>query len=213
MIEESSLCSTRAKKPSFESKWDEIFGICFCKARHWTTIPRHLEAQDLAVIAAEKVWLAFDEYDGIRPLRAFVNKIAFNAFVDTCRSHNTSMESKLDETRKASPNEPRQETLLNGKVVTSIVDSDEDVENRPAYSLESESSSIALGLEPLLSCLPARQRQVIEMSFGIGKNLCEWPDECIAEKLGVTRQTVISDKKKALLDMQTRVGRIGIWAA
>ena len=35
----------------------------------------------------------------------------------------------------------------------------------------------------------------------------------IAEKLGVTRQTVISDKKKALLDMQTRVGRIGIWAA
>lgn len=213
MIEESSLCSTRAKKPSFESKWDEIFGICFCKARHWTTIPRHLEAQDLAVIAAEKVWLVFEEYDGTRPLRAFVNKIAFNAFVDTCRSNDTSMVSKLDETRRVNPDEPRQSTLLTGKVVTSVVENDEDVEKRPAYSLESESSSIALGLEPLLSCLPARQRQVIEMSFGIGKNLCEWPDECIAEKLGVTRQTVISDKKKALLDMQTRVGRIGVWAA
>ena len=213
MIEESSLCSTRAKKPSFESKWDEIFGICFCKARHWTTIPRHLEAQDLAAIATEKVWLAFDEYDGIRPLRAFVNKIAFNAFVDTCRSHNTSMESKLDETLKASPNEPRQETLLNGKVVTSIVDSDEDVENRPAYSLESESSSIALGLEPLLSCLPIRQRQVIEMSFGLGENWWERTDDSIADELGITRQTVISDRKKALLDMQTRVGRTGVWAA
>ena len=212
MVNNSTL-SNRAQKPSFESMYGEIFGICLSKAQNWTTIPRYLEAQDLAAIATEKVWLAFDEYDGIRPLRPFVNKIASNAFVDTCRSHNTSMESKLDETRKASPNEPRQETLLNGKVVTSIVDSDEDAENRPAYSLESESSYIALGLEPLLSCLPARQRQVIEMSFGIGNNVCELPDECIAEKLGVTRQTVISDKKKAILDMQTRVGRIGVWAA
>lgn len=213
MVNYSTL-SNRAQKPSFESKWDEILGICLSKAKIWTTIPRHLEAQDLASIAATKVWLAFDEYDGERPLRAFVNKIAFNAFVDTCRSHNTSMESKLDETRKVSPDEPRQETFLDGKVVTSVVDNDEDVDDRPAYSVESESSSIiALGLEPLLSCLPARQRQVIEMSFGIGGNLCEWPDECIAEKLGITRQTVISDKKKALLDMQTRVGRIGVWAA
>lgn len=212
MVNNSTL-SNRAQKPSFESKYGEIFGICLSKARFWTNIPRHLEAQDLAAIATEKVWLAFNEYDGVRPLRAFVNKIAFNAFVDTCRGHDSSMESKLDETRKASPNEPRQETLLNGKVVTSIVDSDEDVENRPAYSLESESSSITLGLEPLLSCLTTIQRRVIEMSFGIGDNLCEWPDECIAEKLGVSRQTVISHRKKALLDMQTRVGRIGVWAA
>ena len=208
-----STLSNRAQKPSFESMYGEIFGICLSKARHWTTIPRHLEAQDLAAIAVEKVWFAFNEYDGIRPLSAFVNKIAFNAFVDTCRSHNTSMESKLDETRKASPNEPRQETLLNGKVVTSIINSDEDVENRPAYSLESESSYIALDLEPLLSCLPARQRQVIEMSFGIGKRWWEQTDGDIAEELGVTRQTVISDRKRALQNMQTRVGRIGVWAA
>lgn len=213
MIEESSLCSTRATKTSFESKWDEIFGICLCKARHWTTIPCHLEAQDLAVIAAEKVWLVFDKYDGARPLRAFVNTIAFNAFVDTCRSNGTSMVSKLDETRLGNPDEARQPTLLTGKVVTSVVENDEDVETRPAYSLESESSSIALALEPLLSCLPARQRKVIEMSFGLGENWWERTDDSIADELGITRQTVISDRKKALLDMQTRVGRIGVWAA
>lgn len=205
MVKYPTLCS-RGQKPSFESKWDEILGICLRKARIWTTIPRHLEAQDLASIAATKVWLAFDEYDGERPFRAFVNKIAFNAFVDTCRKNYTPWEFPLDETRTRD--------VLDGKFVTSIVDNDEDDDNRPAYSVENESSSIiALGLEPLLSGLPTRQRQVIELSFGIGNNLCEWPDECIAEKLGITRQTVISDKKKALLDMQTRVGRIGVWAA
>lgn len=204
MSNQSSL-SNHAEKPSFESKWEEILSICLGKARNWTTIPRHLEAKDLAAIAAEKVWLAFEEYDETRPLRAFVNTIAFNAFVDTCRG-NTSWESSLDEARP--------ESLPDVNVATSVVDNnDDDVETRPAYSVESESSSIALGLEPLLECLPIRQRQVIEMSFGLGDNLCEWPDESIAEKLGVTRQTVISDKKKALRDMQTRVGRIGVWAA
>lgn len=213
MMQQSTLSNNHAKKTSFESKWKEIFGICLCKARHWTTIPRQLEAQDLAVIAAEKVWIVFEEYDGTRPLRAFVNKIAFNAFVDTCRSNDSSMVSKLDETRRWNPDETRQPTLLTGKVVTSVVENDEDVENRPAYSLESESSSIALALEPLLSCLPARQRKVIEMSFGLGENWWERTDDSIADELGITRQTVISDRKKALLDMQTRVGRTGVWAA
>lgn len=213
MMQQSTLSNNHAKKTSFESKWEEIFGICLCKARHWTTIPRHLEAQDLAVIAAEKVWIVFEEYDGTRPLHAFVNKIAFNAFVDTCRSNDTFMVSKLDETRRGNPDETRQPTLLTGKVVTSVVENDEDVENRPAYSLESESSSIALALEPLLSCLPARQRKVIEMSFGLGENWWERTDDSIADELGITRQTVISDRKKALLDMQTRVGRTGVWAA
>lgn len=212
MVNNSTL-SNRAQKPSFESMYGEIYGICLSKAHRWTTIPRHLEAQDLAAIATEKVWLAFDEYDESRPLEAFVKAIAFNAFVDTCRSNNTSILSKLDETRRVHPDEPCQPTLFSGKVVTSVVENDEDEENRPAYSLESESCSITLALEPLLSCLPQRQRIVIEMSFGLGNNWWERTDDNIAEELGITRQTVISDRKKALLDMQTRVGRIGVWAA
>ena len=82
----------------------------------------------------------------------------------------------------------------------------EDVDDNPAYSISSESSSLSLDLEPLLACLTHRQRQVIEKSFGIGAEWWEQTDDSIAEDLGITRQTVISDRKKAIREMQIRVG-------
>lgn len=202
-----STLSDHAEKSFFEKKWDEIYTLCLKKAIRWHNHPRYHEPQDLAQIAVIKVWRAIDDYDKSRPLAAFVNTIAFNAFVDACRSNEDVYEVSLDETLPVSS--------LQGNVVCSVIDrnDDNDTETRPAYSVESESSSIALALEPLLGCLPARQRQVIEMSFGLGQNWWERTDESIAEELGITRQTVISDRKKAILDMQTRVGRIGVWAA
>ena len=208
MSNQSSL-SNHAEKTFFEKESRTIYNQCLKKAQRWHNHPRYFEPQDLAEFAFIKVWMAMDKYDESQPLAAFVNTIAFNAFVDACRSNGGVYEVSLDETL------PPASTTLQGKVVCSVVDRNEhnDTENRPAYSIESESSSIALALEPLLGCLPTRQRQVIEMSFGLGQNWWERTDESIAEELGITRQTVISDRKKAILDMQTRVGRIGVWAA
>ena len=186
--------SNNIEKLSFEYNWEEIFRICLGKARRWENIPRFLEAKDLAVIAAEKIWLAFDEYDGIRPLRAFVNTIAKNAIMDICRG-NAVLESSLDETRLASSN-------ADDKDDASESDADDDYSGCvPAYLEDSESTSLASSTAPLLGCLPSRQRMVIEMSYGLGDNYCEWPDDSIAQKLGITRQTVISDRKKALKGM------------
>ena len=206
MSNQSSL-SNHAEKSFSKKEWDEIYTICLRKANCWHNHPRYHEPQDLAQIAVIKVWKAIDQYDADRPLAAFVNTIAFNAFIDTCRSNEDVYEVSLDETRPVS--------ALQEQVVCAVVDrnEDNDTETRPAYSIENESSSIASGLEVLLECLPIRQRQVIEMSFGLGRCWWERTDESIAEELGITRQTVISDRKKAILDMQTRVGRIGVWAA
>ena len=207
MVNKSALSKGRAEKSFFEKKWDEIYTICLRIANRWHNHPRYYEPQDLAQIAAIKVWKAIDQYDADRPLSAFVNTIAFNAFVDACRSSEDVYEVSLDETRPVS--------ALQGQGVCTVVDrnEDSDTDPRPAYSVESESGSIASGLEPLLSRLPDRQRQVIEMSFGLGDCWWEQTDESIAQELGITRQTVVSDRKKAILDMQTRVGRIGVWAA
>lgn len=59
-------------------------------------------------------------------------------------------------------------------------------------------------LEDLFTPLDARERQIIERLFGIGS--CQWesPCECIASELGITRQTVLSVKKKALDKMINR---------
>lgn len=192
--------SNHANKPTFESKWDEIYGICLRKACRWHNHPVYQTSHDLAQIAAIKVWKAFDQYDWERPLAAFVNTIAFNAFVDACRSNEVVYEVSFDELRPA--------VSLKDEMTCSIVkDSAEDIsESNPIYSIAGESSSIALDLEPLLSYLSWRQRLVIEMSFGLGDCLWERTDESIAEKLGVTRQTVISDRKKAIEEMRIRVG-------
>lgn len=194
-----STLSSHAEKSSFESNWNEIQDICLRKAHRWVnSCPRCYEAADLAMMAAEKVWRVFKQYDATKPLGKYVNSIAFSVFVDISRGKGPYCEVSLDETR---PDPDRKED-----VVCSVVDRDDDTENRPAYSVESESSSIALALEPLLACLPIRQRMVIEMSFGLGDCWWERTDESIAEELGVTRQTVISDRKKAIEEMQIRVG-------
>lgn len=202
----NSSISNREKKSFFEQNWGEIYSLCLQKAKRWHNHPRYHEPQDLAQIAAIKVWRAIDQYDQNRPLAAFVNTIAFNAFVDACRSNETVYEVSLDETRPAS--------FHHCNVVCPVMDRDDDndTEIRPAYSIRCESVSVASDLEPLLECLPDRQRLVVAMSFGLGQNWWEMTDDNIAEELGVTRQTVISDRKKAILDMQTRVGKTGVWA-
>lgn len=203
-----STLSSYAEKTFFKKEWETIYNLCLKKAKYWYNRPSYFEPQDLAQIAAVKVWKAIDQFDDQRSsLDSFVNVIANNAFVDACRGKENVYEYSLDETRPAS--------ALKGKVVCSVVDSedDNDAESCPAFLMEDESRLITLELEPLLECLPARQRQVIEMSFCLGNSCWERTDESIAEELGITRQTVISDRKKALLEMQIRVGRIGVWAA
>lgn len=197
---QSSTLRDNAQKPPFEYYWETIHELCLGKARYWHNHPRHHTPDDLAQIAAIKVWMAFDSYDETRPLKAFVNKIAFNAFVDACKSDEVVYEISYDELRPA-------KRVQEDTTVPSVGPANnEDVDANPAYSISSESSSLSLDLEPLLACLTHRQRQVIEKSFGIGAEWWEQTDDSIAEDLGVTRQTVISDRKKAIREMQIRVG-------
>ena len=173
---------TRADEAFIEKNWEEIYSLCLRLAKRWHNLPRHYEPQDLAQIAAVKVWMAIDKFDADRSLSAFVYSIAYNAFVDACRSRKDMFEFSQDDVL-------------------------------PATLIESENGSSALDMEPLLECLSARQRRVIEMSFGLGEFLWDRTDESIAEELGITRQTVISDRRKALQEIQTRVGRRGVLAA
>ena len=197
------LCTLRdnTQKELSRNQWKEIYGFCLRKAGYWHNHPRYHTPDDLAQIAAIKVWMAFDSYDETRPLKAFVNKIAFNAFVDACKSDEGVYEVSFDEMR---PSKRVQEDTT----VPSVGPvNKEDADDNPVYSIGGENSFLSLDLEPLLACLTHRQRLVIEKSFGIGAEWWEQTDDSIAEDLGVTRQTVISDRKKAIREMQIRVGK------
>ena len=187
----SSTLRNHADVNSFELEWDSIFKICLRKASCWIrSCPRCYETEDLAMMAAEKVWRVFDNYDKSKPLDKYVNTIAFSVFVDVCRGKNPYSEFSLDETRPG--------PTLQKRSVISDENRDDDTDNRPAYSVESESCSIALALEAYLACLEPRHRKVIEMSFGLGDCWWERTDDSIAEELHVSRQTVITDRKKAI---------------
>lgn len=192
---QSSTLSDNAQKPPFAYYWETIYELCLRKARCWHNRPRVFTPDDLAQIAAIKVWKAFNSYDRTSSLEPFVKKIAKNACLDACKSYEDVLLSLAMWVRE--------ETIASSDGHAN----NEDVDDNPVYAKDSESSASALVLEDLMENLTPRERQVIEKSYGIGVESWEQADDSIAESLGVTRQTVISDRKKAIKEMQTRVGK------
>lgn len=64
-----------------------------------------------------------------------------------------------------------------------------------------ESETTPSNVNALLDFLTSRQKEIIKMSFGIDQPAAYGINE-IAEELGITRQTVSSDKKKGLKVME-----------
>lgn len=186
-------------KSFFESNWNEIYDICLKKASYWRNHPAYQTAEDLAQIAVIKVWEAIERYDRERPMKAFVNEIAFNAFVDACRKDKGVYEISFSELYM----EPSFQEKAHKK--KGEVENEDEGEASPLEDISNETGSAAVELVPELICLPWRQRVVIERSFGLGDSWWEQTDDSIAEELGITRQTVISDRKKALESMQLLV--------
>ncbi len=185
----------------FESNCREIYNLCYKRASYWRNHPAYQTTEDLAQIAVIKVWRAIDRYDVNRPLQAFVNEIAFNAFVDACRKDRGVYEISFSELYR----EPSFQKAVSEKNEKAKREGEE--ESRPLEEIEAETKSVALELVPELSLLPWRQRAVIERSFGLGDCWWEQDDESIAKELGISRQTVISDRKKALEKMQIYAGK------
>ena len=179
--------STPPHNLSFAAQWKQYHGLCLGMARRWTNLTRALTPDDLAQVAMIKVWRASASYSDIN--EALVRSIAFNAFADICRSVRNGREPSYDDS-----------------IVPDEKEEDVSVEI-PAFPNGDESRDSTLDLEPLLSILSPRQCLVIEKSYGLGAAQWEQSDESIACDLGITRQTVISDRKKAIREMQNRVGR------
>lgn len=215
MRNQQTLCDHVRKSP-FEEKWDLIYTLCLKSALRWRNYPRHLTAEDLAQIATLKIWEARGQFKVDKSLAddekkilfvSFFYRVVHNAFIDACRNNGDIRVVSLEETYPVS--------TLQEVFTYDFADKNDDdsVDSHQADLEEIESNASASALEPLLENLPARQRKVIEMTYGLGQYDWRQNDEKIAVELGITRQTVISDRKKALLDMQTRVGRIGVRAA
>lgn len=198
-MKELGFSSETAKENFFNREYNKIMNICMSVARRWVvSCNRAYEAKDLAQVAIIKVWKALDKnYDSSKPLKPFVYKIAVNTYKDIRKGKDGLSKERVEDKRRSkrrSTGETRdydsaEEVRLN-----------EENEARAVYLKE-----ITLDLEPLLSRLTIRERKVIEMSFGLGDCWWEMPDDIIADELGITRQTVISDRKKAILDMHSRV--------
>ena len=182
----------------FESRWKEIYKICLKMALSWHSHLRYLTPDDLAQIAAIKVWMAFDVIRKSPTIDAFVKKVAFNAFIDAGKSEEGIYEISYDEMRPA--NRPQRDT----DIYSVDPDDDEGDYDDPKYFIGSESRYLPLKLESLLKYLTDRQRQVIEKSYALGSTCWEQTDDSIAKDLHVTRQTVIADRKKGIREMQAR---------
>ncbi len=199
-MKEFGFSSETAKENFFNREYNKIMNICMSVARRWVvSCNRAYEAKDLAQVAIIKVWKSLDKhYDSSKPLEPFVYKIAVNTYKDIRKGKDGLSEERVEDERRSTGEtrdyDSAEEVHLN-----------EENEARAVYLLENDAKAITLELEPLLSRLSIRERKVIEMTFGLGSCWSEKPDDVIAYELGITRQTVSSDRKNAILDMQSRV--------
>jgi len=172
----SSSPSANRSTTNFNLKYEEIYRRCKAIAIRWSMIPPALEDKDLVQEALIKLWLAMPTFDETQPFSSFVNAIARNAFRDACRRYGRGEQVRIDS-------------------VSSTVGAFLQPE------IDAGTVSIKIGLDRLTP----RQRQVLEMHYGISDSGKASMDD-IADELGVSRQTVYREEKRALhvLGEQTR---------
>lgn len=175
----------------FRKKFEKIYGTCWGIARRWSNHSAALQASDLAQVAVTKVWLARAQFVEDMDIMPLVVKIAVNAYKDICKSLHNEDGTPLDDAFM--------ETLPNDAQETC-----EEADHLDSAILEDENCSADIDLESFHSILTPRQMLIIEKSYAVGD--CQWEqcDERIADDLGLSRQTVIAERKKALTIMRNR---------
>ena len=157
---------------------ERVYNIAYESVRYRKFFDRATTAEDYALIVTIKFWKSgLARFNPNESLSAYVGKMTANAVIDGFKAYKFK------------------EKAENGYRPL-MVSLPEQFEVRDACCLEE------IDIDGLLSCLPDRQKQVIEHSFGVGCALKEIKDEEIARLLGVTRQTVSSDRKKAIEKMR-----------
>lgn len=158
---------------------EKVFSIAYESVRYRKFIDRAKTAEDYALTATIKFWKSgFANLNPNESFAAYVGTMAKNAAIDDFRAWKFKKKTKKGYRHL-------------------MVPLPENFDVRDECCLEE------INIDSLLSCLPARQKQVIEHSFGVGSALEEIKDNEIAHLLGITRQTVSSDRKKAIETMRS----------
>jgi RNA polymerase sigma factor (sigma-70 family) len=156
----------------------KVFSIAYESVRYRKFIDRAKTAEDYALTATIKFWKSgFAHINPNESLSAYVGKMANNAAIDDFRAWKFKKKTKNGYRHLMVPLPEK-------------------------FDVRDERCLDEINIDSLLSCLPARQKQVIEHSFGVGRALEVIKDNEIAHLLGITRQTVSSDRKKAIETMR-----------
>lgn len=169
-----------------ESLTDEllqkVFKIALSEAKFHHIPDKAKTAEDYASLATLRFWkYGLKRYDTKKPLEGYVKRIVKNV-----------VKTEYELWKKKKENS---EGL--GFLLFSLTEGTTDVID--------EYSEDGISVEKLLACLPERQQKVVEHSFGVGKTSRKIKDNEIARRLGVTRQTVSSDRKKAIETMKNKL--------
>lgn len=179
----------------FDLKSNDIYSLCRGISRKWKYHSAALESADLTQIAVTKVWLAsrqLDVHTDIMPLAA---TIAINSCYDVCKSPKNEQCLSFDETFMTS-------------IIKDEYERHEDIDSEFEFDFQGEESCASdINLESVLSGVSPRQRIIIEKTFAVGRSQWEHSDESIAESLGITRQTVSAERKKAFEIIRNRYGK------
>lgn len=170
-----SSASRHSAKFSFDLNYAKVRIRCLNLASTWKRIPAALETEDLVQEALIKIWEACQTFDPARSPWPLVKTIANNAFKDACRLYGKYHSVSLDAMQ-----------------VDAL-----------GLTLDSEVTPSTSNVNTLLDFLTARQKEIIKMAFGIDQPTKYSINE-IAEELGLTRQTISSDKKKGLQVLEER---------
>ena len=189
--------STSRKSITFESiakKYSDYFTFL---ASSWTGHSPAFTAKDLAQEALYKAWQVFDSFDPTKgSLSTFMTTIAISVFKDMCKNQKNLPSESFDDAFKHSSSimvkyDASDEEYLKGRGVSLkgvLVDCIDDLPS--------------VYVNRLMDSLDGRQRAIVEKTFGVGESPWEQSDNTIASELGISRQTVITVRKKAIETMR-----------
>lgn len=158
----------------FNKLYAKVQAYCFKLAWGWNNRPIAIGVEDLVQEALINVWEALPSFDPEKPIKPFIKVVAYNAFKDAFRRY--------------------------GKYYSVPVGDADDLD---ALRRTLDSEETPTRVNTMLDVLTNRQKEILKMNFGIDQP-CSYGISDIAEELGITRQTVSSDKKKALKALEER---------
>ena len=172
------------------------------KTQELRILDRSISYEDIA----QKVAISFvnSDYNPERPLGPYVRRMTHNAVIDEMRRFKMVTETNVDVNGNCNRTSRPFMTTFDPTDACTKETNVPFEQDDPGY--QSSRNTISKGdCERLLAILPTRQREATEFFFGIGDSDKEYTTVEIAKILGVTRQTVSSDLKKALATMRKHI--------